>query len=126
MFKVMWLMKRKAGTSMQDLIDYYESTHSVLGAKLFKENNFRPVKYMRKYLHPMGDPMSEGENSRETEPEYDVAMEMWFHSREDFDRLVEFASSEAVADMIIADERRFLDRERRAVFILEEHETHFG
>jgi len=124
MFKVMWLMKRKEGTSMQELIDYYENKHSVLGANLFRENNFRPVKYARRYLHPMPHPMPE--QAERSEPEYDVAMEMWFNSRADFDRMLEFSMPEEVADMIIADENRFLNRARVAVFILEEHETEFG
>ncbi len=123
MFKVMWLMKRKEGTSMQDFIEYYESHHAVLGAKLFQDNNLKPLKYVRKYLHPMSDPIAEEDNARE--PEYDVAMEMWFESRGDFDRLVEFSMQDAVSEMIIADEQRFLNREQKAVFILEEHETKF-
>lgn len=123
MFKVMWLMKRKEGTSMSDLIDYYEKKHSILGAELFKANNFRPVRYVRRYLHPLEDPMPGTE--KPPEPPYDVAMEMWFESRADFDRMVEFSSSEDVMEMIVADERRFLDRDNRGMFILEEHETTF-
>lgn len=108
---------------MRELIDYYENHHSVLGAKHFKDNDFQPVKYMRRYLHPMDDPMGEAEGP--TEPQYDVAMEMWFNSRANFDLMVDFSSPEAVTEMIVADERRFLERDRRAVFILEEHETQF-
>lgn len=123
MYKVMWLLKRKDGTSMQDLIAYYENHHSRLATDLFKANDFQPVKYTRRYLHPLGDPLSESGTT--AEPLYDVAMELWFNSRSDFDRMVEFSSSEEVAEMIIADEGRFLDPDRKAVFILEEHETEF-
>lgn len=123
MFKVLWLMKRKDGTSMQNLIDYYEKNHSLLAADLFKKNGFKPAKYVRKYLHPLADPIPEGPSQHDDD--YDVAMEMWFNSREEFDQMITFSSPPEVQDAITADERNFLDRHKRAVFILEEHETLF-
>lgn len=121
MFKVMWLMKRKPGTSMQDLIDYYENVHSKIGERFATGV---AVKYIRRYLRPLTDPIPDSQD--DSEPEYDVAMEMWFNSRADWDRLLEITSPEALTNMIIEDEQRFLDRSRRRVFLLEEHESELG
>ncbi len=123
MFKVMWLMKRKEGTSQADLISYYENHHSVLGKKLFQDNGFAPLKYMRKYFRPITDILPFADTL--SGADFDLAMEMWFESREHFERMVEISSPEEVWKMVIEDENRFLDPHRRAIFILEEHETKF-
>jgi hypothetical protein len=111
-------MKRKPGTSMKDLIHYYENIHSKIGEPFAKAT---AVKYTRRYLHPLADPIPDAEGSHE--PAFDVAMEMWFNSREDWDRMIEMSSPEEVSRMIIEDESRFLDRTSRQVFVIEEHES---
>ncbi|MEJ7933597.1 EthD domain-containing protein [Sphingobium sp. AN558] len=121
MLKVMWLLKRKTGTTMREFIDYYENRHSVLGAELFAKGDFAPLKYVRKYLQPMTDPIGASEEG--AEQEYDVAMELWFHDQAHFDRMIEVMTP--AYDIIIEDEAQFLERDKRAVFILEEHETLF-
>jgi EthD domain len=123
MLKIMWLMKRKEGTSLSELIDYYETTHSVLAKKLFVENDFVPIKYARRYFHPVTDMLPAATDFSGTD--FDLAMEMWFENREHFERMIGFSSPEAVWEMITADERRFLDPHKRAIVALEEHETQF-
>ncbi len=121
MLKVMWLLKRKAGTSMAEFIDYYETKHAVLGAALFAKGDFAPLKYVRKYLHPLPDPIAAADP--DAEQDYDVSMEIWFRDRAHFDEMIEVMTP--AYDLIIEDEAQFLEREKRAVFILEEHETLF-
>lgn len=123
MFKVIWLMKRKEGTSQADLISYYENHHSLLAKKLFLDNDFKPLKYMRKYFHSVSDILPFADTL--SGADFDLAMEMWFESREDFHRMIEFSSPEEVWKMVLEDENRFLDPHKRAIFILEEHETIF-
>lgn len=118
MFKVMWLMKRKPGTSMNDLIHHYENIHSKIGEPFAKAT---AVKYTRRYLHPLAFPGPFVQDSHE--PAFDIAMEMWFNSREDFDRMVEMSSPEEISKMIIEDELRFLDPTHKQIFIIEEHES---
>ena len=52
-------------------------------------------------------------------------MEMWFESALTFERMIEISSPEEVWKTIMEDEHRFLDPHKRAIFILEEHETKF-
>ncbi|WP_340317421.1 EthD domain-containing protein [Rhizorhabdus argentea] len=124
MFKVMWLMKRKVGTSMEDLIRHYENVHCELGTNLWTEKGFRPVKYIRRYLHPLAGlvPSERGEAARAS---HDVAMEMWFRSKRDFEVFLGFFESDEIMSIFIEDELKFLDRERTEIFMLEEHETRF-
>lgn len=123
MFKVMWLMKRKEGTTPEELMHYYENHHSKLGKKLMDSNNFKPVKYIRKYFRPITDifPFPGALSGSE----FDLAMEMWFESQEQFEQLLGFSTAEDVFKEIIEDENRFLDPHKRAIYILEEHETKF-
>lgn len=126
MFKILWLMKRKPGTSMQDLIDYYEGTHAVLGTEFWKRTKLAPKKYMRRYLHPAQavlTPAAEPGAEPGAEAPYDVATEMWFDRREDFDMFMAAGTTQAAMKLFIDDELRFLDRETTVTFILEEHET---
>lgn len=122
MFKVLWLMKRKEGTSMDDLINYYENHHSVLAQKLWKQK-FRPLKYMRRYFRSIDHLLPFAGTFSGCD--FDLAMEMWFKSPEHFTEMIEVCSPEDVWKTIIEDENRFLDPQKRAIFILEEHETRF-
>lgn len=122
MFKVLWLMKRKDGTSMDDLINYYENHHSVLAKKLW-DQKFRPLKYMRKYFRPISHLLPFADTL--SGADFDLAMEMWFESPEHFTQMLEVCSPEEIWKTIIEDENRFLDPHKRAIFVLEEHETKF-
>ncbi|MEJ7933929.1 EthD domain-containing protein [Sphingobium sp. AN558] len=116
-------MKGKEGISKDDLISYYENHHSLLGKKIFQDNGFAPIKYMRKYFHSISDILPFADTLAGSE--FDLAMEMWFESREHFEKMIEISSPEEVWKIIIEDENRFLDPYKRAIFILEEHETKF-
>ena len=123
MLKVMWLMKRKVGASLSDVISHYENKHSVLAIAIFEENDYKPLKYVRKYFRPINDILPLVDTLSGSE--FDLAMEMWFESREHFERMLEISSPEEVWKAIVEDEHRFLDPHKRAIYILEEHETKF-
>ena len=71
MLKVMLMMKRKPGLSLEEFIDHYERVHVPLA--LTNARNL--VHYERHYLHPgrfvpFGDEL--------VEPDYDVITELWY------------------------------------------------
>ncbi len=123
MFKVMWLMKRKEGTSLSDAIQHYENTHSVLAKSIFDQHDYKPLKYVRKYFHPINNILPFADTLSGSE--FDLAMEMWFESREHFEKMLEISSPEEIWKVILEDENRFLEPHKRAIYILEEHETKF-
>lgn len=122
MFKIMTLMKRKPGTSMEHLIDYYENNHSALGVKIWTETGKPPVRYFRRYFSPMifaGAPIPD----HVPEMPFDVAMELWFDSRDDSDEFFRRGSAEPFGEIFATDEMNFIDREKSLMVVLEEHET---
>ena len=114
MFKAITLMKRRAGLSMEELIDGYETIHSKLGERVLDGIARR---YIRRYLRPL--PSSRP--AAEREPDADIVMEMWYDSREDYERflsaVIEYRSE------ITEDELRWFDPASIRTFEVEEHES---
>lgn len=110
MFKVFVLLKRKAGLSMADFIEHYESRHAGLGIEHAKYIRY----YCRHYLYPGDDPLT-GEVH---EPEYDVVTEVHFESREAFDANNQLMRQPDVLQTMIEDEEKIFDRSKnRLVFV---------
>jgi hypothetical protein len=116
MIKMVTLLKRKPGMSMDEFINYYETKHSKIGEKYLSPHAMR---YVRRYLRPLPEsiipiPM---------EQHYDVVMEIWFPDHA--------ALAAAFADLmkpeaqkeIIEDEIKLFDRSRIHVYLVEEHES---
>ena len=115
MFKVMMLLKRKPGLSLQEFIDRYESEH----VPFVEQYATTLVHYSRRYLHPAshvvhGDVVAE--------PEYDVITELWYDDREAFEgqQAGLRARPDAVA-AVVADEEQIFDRAKSRTVFVEEH-----
>jgi len=112
MFKVMMLLKRKPGLSLEEFIERYEGEHVPLAEKFAT----RITHYSRHYLYP-GSHVIHGDEV--AEPEYDVITELWYDDREAFLEQQESLRSrpEAIA-AVIADEEEVFDRTKsRTVFV---------
>lgn len=116
MFKMIGLLKRKAGMSSEEFRDYYETTHRRIGEKYLR--NFA-VKYMRRYLTPFPNPLT-GETP---ETDHDVLLEIWYPDRATFETAhARFADEEVLAE-ISADEERLFDRSKMLFYFIEERES---
>lgn len=122
MFKIMTLMKRKPGTSMEQLIDYYENKHAALGVKIWTETGKHPARYFRRYFSQMAFGAASGPDEAQEMP-FDLAMELWFDSREDSEEFFRLGSAAPNGEIFAADEMRFIDRHKTLMVALEEHET---
>ncbi|WP_157685591.1 EthD domain-containing protein [Paenibacillus donghaensis] len=119
MFKIIALVKRKSGMSLQEFIDYYESTHAKLGEKYYSTCAER---YARRYLHlmaPVTEPQSGG-----AESEFDVVTELWFTDRQIFEKVMA-EHPEALVE-IAEDEENFQERSKTQMFTVEEHDSECG
>lgn len=116
MFKVVALLKRRPGMSMDEFKQYYENVHLQLGAPHLKGN---AVQHMRRYLTPLPSPVS-GEVA---EADCDAIMEMWFESREQFEQAMKPFQEPELARQIVDDEANLFDRSKIRMFIAEEHVT---
>jgi uncharacterized protein (TIGR02118 family) len=114
-YKVVILIKRKAGTSMDDFIAYYESTHSRLVEKYLAG---RAVRYVRRYLYALSPTAG---NS--TEPIYDVITEMWFMDSADWHAALTALSAPEASKVLADEEAKFTDLTRTRVFAVDEHDS---
>jgi hypothetical protein len=111
-FKIMMLLKRKPGLTLEEFIERYESEH----VPLAEQNASHLVHYARHYLHPAshvihGDVVAD--------PEYDVITELWYDSRESFEAQQEsLRNRPEVIAAVAADEEHLFDRAAsRTVFV---------
>jgi hypothetical protein len=117
MYKIVSLLKRKPGLTMDEFIEHYENVHSKIGERFMGK---WVTHYSRRYLRPIKHPLVNG-TIHQSEADYDVIMELWFESREGFDEANSSFSPDDLA-LIIDDEERFLDRSKMShLFTVEEH-----
>lgn len=101
MLKQICFFRKNPNMTMDEFMDYYENQHSQLaqksGAKPAIPN---AVRYVRRYLKPERNPIT-GEIH---DSGYDCIMEIWWNSREDFERSQAIISDPARMPMTKADE----------------------
>jgi hypothetical protein len=114
MIKLLFLLKRKPGITLEQFRDYYESTHS----KLIPSGASGAKRYFRKYLSPL----PKRTDPADAEPYYDCIMEIWFEDEEAL-RNAPFNTDRELQRIIKEDELRFLDVTKLHGFTYEEHET---
>ncbi len=115
MFKVMVMIKRKSGLSMEDFIDYYESMHAPLGFS--KVPNLK--RYVRHFIRPYGNAVY----GADTTSAYDVLTELWFDDEADFNRGMAYLTEPETAAIIAADEEKLFERSSIRFMVVEDHET---
>lgn len=115
MFKAVFLLKRKPGTTMEEFRAYYETSHRLLGERVLPTAE----RYFRRYLTPFSpDPGAPAQ-----EQEFDVITEIWFKDRATFDAAMASLGDPSTAQEIMEDEARFMDRSRIRLFTVEECES---
>lgn len=115
MIKVLTTLKRKPGLTTEAFREYYESHHRLIGEKYLKDYASR---YLRRYLD--STPNTEG---KIVEPDFDVLLEVWFDSEEDFQACSQRLQEPDVAGEIICDEEKLFDRSCKRTYLLTEHES---
>ena len=114
-FKILLLMKRKPGMSMEAFRDYYENHHVPLALKYPAAN----TRYIRRYLVPQ----PHAESGTNEELPYDVITELWFDDEEIYKGTVEYLANNVMSDEIVNDELNLFDRPTMRIATVEECET---
>ena len=104
MIKLVYCITRKAGMTDQEFFDYWENVHGPIGAALPR---LRKLVQSRRLMVP-------GDARR---PDYDGMAELWFDDAEGL--LAARRSPEWKASS--EDEANFIDRNKVAYFVSEEH-----
>jgi hypothetical protein len=117
-FRVLILLKRRPGMSMEEFIEYYENHHAKLGAALAPNM----IGYKRTYLRPIPNLLT----GQVTEPAYDVFTECRFASRESFEENGRLMQSPEALAALVADEENLFDRSMNSRVLVEEYESDLG
>jgi uncharacterized protein (TIGR02118 family) len=115
--KIMLLFTRKPGMTPQEFRDYYETYHATLSVRLlpfFKSYTRNYVQHDQSYS-PGG--------AAKAGPDFDVAVEITFETKADFDKMMKAFADPAIWRQIDEDMNKFLDRAKSKTFFIEEVET---
>lgn len=116
--KIIALLKRKPGLSMEQFIDYYENKHVPLVLKL--------VPFIMDYRRNFVKSGSAIEAMDGAAPDCDVITEAWFASHEDFAQFNAVGGRPEIREVIIRDELNFLDRSSLRMFVVDERKSTIG
>jgi hypothetical protein len=101
MFKQLCFFRKRPDMTMEAFMDYYENHHSKLGQKIGKPISVKPLRYVRRYLAPLKNPVT-GEIH---DSGYDCLMEIWWNSREDFELSQAIIADPERLPFTVADEK---------------------
>ena len=83
MLKQVCFFKKRPDMTMEEFMDYYENQHSQLSKKLGRSPSIpNAQRYVRRYVVPEKNPVT----GQVIDPGFDCIMEIWWNSREDFER----------------------------------------
>lgn len=116
MIKLLTLLKRRPGMSMEEFTTHYETCHRLIGEKVLKPHACR---YVRRYLQPVPHVVT----GAVEEAEHDVVMEIWFEDQARMDAFAAAAAEPGMWREIVEDEERLFDRPKMRQFTVVEHES---
>jgi len=114
-YRILLLMKRKPGMSMEAFRDYYENHHVPLCAPYMQGIDG----YRRNYLQPQ----PHAESGTNEELPYDVITEMFFEDEATYKATVEFLATTVMSDEVVNDEMNFFHRPTMRMATVEECES---
>lgn len=115
-FKILLLMKRRPGMSVEAFRDYYENRHVPLALKY---DGGAMTRYVRRYLEPQPN----AELGTNAELPYDVVSELWFEDEAAFRATLHYMTTSVMPDDVVADEMNLFDRPTMRIATVIECET---
>lgn len=123
MIKQVVFLKKRDDLSMDQFMDYYENQHSQLAKKMGASPAIPgAVRYVRRYLVPEKNPIT----GQVHDSGYDCIMEIWWNSREDFERSQAIISSPERMPMTKADEDKLFAGHENPVATCIEYDSPMG
>lgn len=115
-WKILLLMKRRPGMSVEAFRDYYENRHVPLALKY---DGGAMTRYVRRYLEPQPN----AELGTNDELPYDVVSELWFEDEAAFRATLHYMTTSVMPDDVVADELNLFDRPTMRIATVIECET---
>ncbi|HEX7858349.1 MAG TPA: EthD domain-containing protein [Sphingobium sp.] len=122
MFKQICFFKKRPDMTMDAFMDYYENEHSQLAKKIGKPAIPNAVRYVRRYLTPVKNPIT-GEVH---DSGYDCIMEIWWNSREDFEHSQRLIADPERLPITKADEDKLFATHANPICAVEEFDSPMG
>ena len=122
MLKQLCFFRKRPDMTMEEFMDYYENHHSKLGQKIGKPAIPNALRYVRRYLTPVKNPVT----GQIHDCGYDCVMEIWWNSREDFENSQRIISSPDRLPMIKEDETNLFASHNNPVCSVVEYDSPMG
>ena len=123
MFKQICFFRKRPDMTMDEFLDYYENQHSQLSKRQGRAPSLpNAQRYVRRYLKPEKNPVT----GQVIDPGYDCIMEIWWNSREDFERSQAIISSPDRLPAIKEDELNLFASHDNPVCTVIEYDSPMG
>jgi hypothetical protein len=122
MLKQICFFKKRADMTTEQFMDYYEGQHTQLAKKIGKPGIPNAVRYVRRYLTPVRNPVT----GQIHDPGYDCIMEIWWNSREDFENSQRLIADPARLPYTMEDEKKLFASHANPICLVEEHDSPVG
>ncbi|MGB0694454.1 MAG: EthD domain-containing protein [Rhodospirillaceae bacterium] len=119
MIKLVMCLTRRSDLTREEFLDYWLNKH----APFFLENAhiMRSKRYVQD--HTLTSPLNDVfRSSRNMMPEFDGIAEVWFESEQDLMEAFGTQEGQDLGAALLKDESNFVDHERSAAFLVQEHE----
>ena len=118
MIKMVYCLRRRPELSREEFQRYWRETHAPLVQKYAQALNLRRYVQVRTSEHPVNDALRESRGAMEP---YDGVAELWWDSADSMATAMASAEGRKAGQALLEDEKRFIDVERSALWIGQEH-----
>ena len=123
MLKQICFFRKRPDMTMDQFMDYYENQHSQLSRRQGRAPSLPgAARYVRRYLVPEKNPVT----GTVIDPGFDCIMEIWWNSREDFERSQAIISSPERLPAIREDELNLFASHDNPVCTVIEYDSPMG
>jgi hypothetical protein len=124
MFKQICFFKKRPDMTMEQFMDYYENMHSKLAQRMgWSASLPNAQRYVRRYVTPVPNPLT----GEVIHPGYDCIMEIWWNTKEDFERGMKGLSADPEKLKIrLEDELQLFATNSNPVVSVVEHDSPVG
>ena len=123
MLKQICFFRKRADMTMEQFMDYYENQHSQLSKRMGRAPSLPgAARYVRRYVQPERNPVT----GTVIDCGFDCIMEIWWHSREDFENSQRVISDPERLPAIKEDELNLFATHNNPVCTVIEYDSPMG
>ena len=123
MFKQICFFRKRADMTMAQFLDYYENQHSRLSKRMGRAPSLPgAARYVRRYIQPERNPVT----GEVIDCGFDCIMEIWWHSRADFENSQRIISDPERLPAIREDELNLFASHDNPVCTVVEYDSPMG